>query len=193
MSWSPLQRVVFLRACADAGWNDARRYLAMRHAGCPQTAERRPSVKHARNSQGMFEACMVLAEACAGAAGRSVRPPNGHVSWREAAASGRQRLANLARCIAAEAVERMPETFDAGLLGYAVSHTTVGDDPELCPIRPVSIEECDAGQLVRVVELLRAFVGRRFAAACVRPRTFEVPPGAAIRARANPAGMAAIT
>lgn len=190
--WSQAQRTTFLRACSAAGFNDAQRYIVMRHCGCPNQAAKqgggrdqggglsspRPSIKHPRNTNAMFAAAMAIAEAQARQRGREVRPPREFTSWREAALSSRQQLVNKARCIIAEARERMPAWFDEGLERYIVEHTTAGDDGELVMVAPKSLDEVDGGQAHRIVEALRAFVGRKFAEAGITPRTFDIPPAA---------------
>jgi hypothetical protein len=180
--WSDSQRLTFLRACSAAGLNDAQRYILMHHCGCPSQAEGRPSIKHARNTNTMFAAAMAIAEAQARQRGREIRPPREFASWREAALSSRMQLVNKARCIITEARERMPAWFDEGLERYIVEHTTAGDDGELVTVAPKSLDEVDGGQAHRVVEALRAFVGRKFAQGGYTPRTFDIPPGAARRA-----------
>jgi hypothetical protein len=174
--WSDSQRTTFLRACSAAGWNDQQRYMAMRHCGCPLQGDR-PSVKSPRNTNGHFEQLMALAEAQAKLRGRDVRPPREHRSWREAAENGRLRLVELARSIIAEGVIRVPDVFNDGLERYIIAHTTADDLGNMAGIpNPLSLDECDGGQLHRVVEALRAYVGRELDARGLQPRNFVLPP-----------------
>lgn len=178
MSWSQPQRTLFLRACTAAGWSPEQRYLAMKHAGCPIDGQaKRPSVKHARNSQASFEAVMALAEASAAIEGRSVPTPRNGGTWRDKSEGSRRTLLAKAKRIAAEAVRKCPGQFDDDLLTYAARHVTQGDSTEL-PVGgyAYSIDLCDEGQLVRVVELLRAMVGRAFVQAGCTAESFEIPP-----------------
>lgn len=181
--WSDKQRVLFFRACAAAGITEAQRYIVMRHCGCPLDGKtKRPSVKHPRNTNAMFEQCMAVAEAQAGMRHQTVPRPREFRSWREAAESGRQRLITKARGIVAEAIAKMPGKFDAGLEQHICEHTTDDDDGSLAALQPRTFEEADGGQLLRIIEALRAWIGREFTSAGIEPSTFTVPPEARRRA-----------
>ena len=191
MTWSKAQRTCFLVACSAAGWNDQQRYMAMRHAGCPlDSRRRRPSMTHPFNDRRAFVLCMELAERSASAEGRKVRPPRGDGSagaartWSEEAARERRGWEIKAKSIIVEASRRLPEVFDDGLLTYAIKHTR-GDDARELPINadPRTLAELDAGQLYRVVELLRAYVGRELLARGLTPQSFTAPPSASRRAK----------
>lgn len=193
MTWSMPQRTLFLRACSAAGWNDEQRYVAMRHAGCP-LRDGRPTLKHAGNGQAAFEAVMALAEAQAAMEGRSVPSPRGGGTWRDRSATSRRGLEGKARQIAAEAIRRAPGKFDDGLLDYAVRHVTGGDSADLPVLaRPATLAECDEGQMLRVVEALRAMVGRVFGECGLVPQSFETPPSARRRVGRSASHQGAIT
>lgn len=194
MTWSPKQRTVFLRAATIAGWNDRTRYLAMAHAGCPTDhAAGRPSVKHPGNTNKMFARVMELAESQGGGA---VAPPREFASWREAAMHELDRSRDFARQIAAEGVKRLPLKFAterdgarlehddavAAVLHRIVVHCTDKDAPEFSSFRPQTITDCDTGQLYRVTEALKAWVGRELLAAGLRPECFDAPASARRRA-----------
>lgn len=181
--WTPTQRKCFVIASTKAGWNDDQRYMAMRYAGCPlDKSTKRPSVKHPGNRDAQFEALMALAESAAIARGERVHPPRGKRSWSEASARGRERLAGLACAIAEEARLRMPAQFDAGLLPWMVERITRSDLPDLqggFGAGPTDdLRRCDAHQVHRVVEGLRAYVGRYFHRAGIVPNSFTIPPAA---------------
>lgn len=181
MAWSKSQIILLHRAAKAAGWNDARRYLAMKHAGCPSAAgSSRPSVNHPRNDNRAFERVMELAESCAGQRGEVVPPPAEHRSWREAVRRQGDQLRELARKIVAEAERRLPVRFaDAHLLERTISHVCGHDHPSGFGLgldsRDLGIEHLDPSQLYRVVESLKAHVGRVLVEAGITPSSFEVP------------------
>lgn len=190
MTWSLPQRRLFVRSASAAGMTDAQRYLVMRHVGCPIDARLgRPSVKHPRNSNEMFEQAMAVVEAQAAVAGVRIRAPRECASWRIASQRSHVRALALARAIVREAISRMPERFDAGLERYIVEHTTGEDPADLVGLaRPRTLDECDGGQLRRVIEALRAYVGREFVMAGIEPASFAVPPGVHRRVCRSSAG-----
>lgn len=182
--WTDKQRIMLLRASNLAGWTPQQRYMAMRHAGCPNAAGKsRPSVSHPRNHQAAFERVMALAEAQAATLGNCVPGPSTGASWQHAAERARASLEAKAAAIAHEAQQRCSEQFGHELLTATIRHVTQHDDASL-PIHaePRDLVECDEGQLHRVIESLKAHVGRVFAERGIRPRTFDVPPSAARRA-----------
>lgn len=218
--WSDRQKFLFLKAGNAAGWNEPMRYTAMRACGCPLMKATgatpvgapdvlRPSVKHAQNNNGHFEAVMALAESCAGQRSgggtldaRFPRPAE-HDSWRDAAQhSATSRLIPKIREVWAEAMERMPGRFfefvpDASspsrgsrspsldALAARVCKNDVTAFPGLYDHGPELLDECDAGQLHRVLEALKAWVGRAFYENGIKPRTFYIPSGAIAQVKAK--------
>lgn len=177
--WTQKQRTMFLRACTIAEITGDQRYIVMRHCGCPLDGKsKRPSVKHPRNSNTMFEQCMAVAEAHAGMRGASVPAPRGFPSWKAAAQSGGVRARHKARCIIKEAQQELPAFFDEGLEAYIVGHTTASDDGALALVKPRTLEEADPAQCLRIADALAAYVGREFLAAGITPHTFTIPPAA---------------
>lgn len=182
MPWSKRQQIMLHQAAKAADWTTEHRYIAMRHVGCPtDRATGNPSVKHIANTQTMFELLMELAEAHAAEQGRTVPRPGEFRSWRDKCRSQHwHKWHALAKAIAHEAIERMPARFDQGLIQYAINHTTSADNKAWFG-SPQGLEECTPGQLYRVIECLKAFVGREFARAGITPRSFDQP--ASVRRR----------
>jgi hypothetical protein len=149
---------------------------------------------------------MELAEAMAEPG--TINPPRAYPSWSHAARRSLDRRRDLARQIAAEAVTRIPEVFardepeaparesspaslrrsvasslppiDRLLLGV-IRHVTNHDSGELCPFKPENLDQCDSGQLYRVIEALKAWVGRELLRRGYTPESFDVP--ASVRRR----------
>lgn len=194
MAWTPKQRTTFLAAVRAAGWNDDQRYIAMRHCGCPLKAGT-PSVTHPRNDNAAFERCMALAESCAGQRGERIAPPRGKRSWREAERAQGDRLRDLARRIAAEARRSLPQVFPASTLAGTIRHVCGEDDRAMVDrIQDFRDDDgenllftLDPGQLYRVVESLKAHVGRVFLEHGITPASFTVPASAKRRALARAA------
>lgn len=187
MAWTDKQRTLFMIAARAAGWNTDQRYIAMRHCGCPLTAGA-PSVNHPRNDHTAFERCMALAESCAGQRGERIQPPRGKRSWREAEASQGDRLRRLAMAIVTEAVDLLPTHFDARLLDHTIQHICGRD--AVWTVRsdgPIRLESLDAGQLYRVVEGLKARIGRMLLERGITPRSFTVPASARRRVKVGAA------
>ncbi len=229
--WSDRQKFLFLKAGNAAGWNEPMRYTAMRACGCPLMKAAgaepvpgaqcpvppgyRPSVKHAQNNNGHFEAVMALAEACAAQRGRldaKFPRPAEHDSWREAAQhSATSRLIPKLREVWAEAMAKMPgRFFEPKGTGHRASGISFDPNAQ-CPVPSASLDalasrvckndpsafpglydhgpelldECDAGQLHRVLEALKAWVGREFYAAGITPHTFYIPAGAVAQVKAH--------
>lgn len=177
MGWSKPQRTRFLIASTLAGWNDQQRYVAMAHVGCPlMHSTNRPSVSHGRNSQRSYELVMALAESHAASRGADMRkfpqPANG--TWREKSALEGERMSRLIESIAFEAVTQLPEKFLPNFLSGFVMRMTDKDRAEFCSQthRPISLRECDEGQLYRILEGLKAWVGREFDRTGKTPRSF---------------------
>jgi hypothetical protein len=194
MIWSQKQRMLFLKSSNLAKWSPAMRYIAMHHAGCPTDRMlKRCSVKHKGNTNQHFARAMELAEA---QAIETVPPPRDYHSWADAARRDLDKRRDFARQIVAEAVTRMPNRFATTpegepverveaierMLTAAVQHVTAGDSIELTPIKPLSLDECDTGQLYRVIESLKAWLGREFLKAGLCPESFEPPASAKRRA-----------
>ncbi|MFM9959222.1 MAG: hypothetical protein ACKVZJ_14250 [Phycisphaerales bacterium] len=192
MTWTTPQRKLVLVAANKAGWNDQQRYLAMRACGCPLKAGK-PSVTHEGNGRDHLVAVMALAESCAAQRGVTDFPRPGrsevgstarrpHVTWRDAALDAGQYLRDKARKIWAEAKERAPGLLraDASLEAFALrqcarDHEPEGGAPELYAFPVESFDELDTGQLIRVIEGLRAWLGRAFFRSGLTPRTFTIP------------------
>lgn len=174
--WSNAQRRCFTIASRRAGWNDEQRYIAMRHVGCRDFGDLgRPSVSHERNTNAQFEQVMAIAESHAEMNGDQVHPPRDKASWKQAASRGRERQIGLATAIADEACDRLPAIFKRNPLSHAVAHVTKSDCEEFGGRNLDDIKHCDGGQVYRVVECLRAWVGRYFADAGLTPRSFTQP------------------
>jgi hypothetical protein len=182
--WSIRQRSMFFRACNAARFNDAHRYILMHHCGCPlDPISKRPSVKHPRNTSHQLELFMSFAEPVARHNGKPIHPPRNHDSWDAAVNDKSSRARNMARQIIDEAIERAPVTFDAGLESYVVDHVCQHDPSGFLDVHPESLDGCDAPTVYRVIECLRAFVGRRFAEMGIEPRSFRPPKSALKRAK----------
>lgn len=167
MSWTKRQITRFHIACGLAGWNAQQRYVAMAHVGCPLThAENRPSVSHIRNSQDSYELVMALAESHAASRGANMRkfPQPAQGTWREKSAAKAERTMRLIEAIAFEAVTELPEKFLPNFLSGFVQRMTTKDHGEFSSntSRPESVRDCDEGQLYRILEGLKEWVGREF-------------------------------
>lgn len=182
--WSTKQRVMFLRACNAAGWDSTYRYIVMHHCGCPLDVEsKRPSVKHPGNTNRQLELVMSFAEPVARDRGKPIRPPSKHKSWETAAFDQCSRLKLLATRIVDEACRKAPAHFDQGLLEYAIKHVCSHDRAGFMEVHPETLDQCDAPTLIRVVECLRAFVGRRFLELNINADSFKIPLSAQERSR----------
>ncbi|MGV6813701.1 MAG: hypothetical protein ACWA5W_01685 [Phycisphaerales bacterium] len=182
--WSPRQRSMFFRACNAARYDDAHRYILMHHCGCPlDPISKRPSVKHPRNTSHQLELFMSFAEPVARHYGKPISPPKHYGSWEAAVQDKAGRARHKARKIIAEAIERAPGIFDAGLESFVVDHVCQHDPSGFMSVHPESIDQCDAPTVYRVIECLRAFVGRRFAEIGIEPRSFRPPKSALERAK----------
>lgn len=183
MGWSDAQRAMLFKAVAAAGWNDQQRYIAMRHAGCPcseadggSARDRRPSVANPRNTHRQFEIVMSLAEASArgrGAGKLMPGPGKPHASWADAATFSASREQRLIEAIWREAMTRAPAVFQAGgLIGF-IERMTARDETAVTLGRlPTTTRELDPGQTYRVLEGLKAWVGRVFAERGITPQSF---------------------
>ncbi len=184
MSWSQAQQIMVHRAVTAAGWNDAQRYIAMRHVNCPDDPRHdRPSVKHRGNSQASFELLMDLAEGAANGrgAGKLMPRPSVGGTWFEKVNAGRDAQVRLIERVWLEAATRIPEKFapadgkHQGLAGF-VRRMTMNDDAGIAlDRRPESLAECDAAQLQRILEGLKKWVGREMQQRGLTPDTFDIP------------------
>lgn len=178
MGWSEKQTTVFLRAANMAGWNQQQRYMAMVHVGCPLLAsDKRPSVKHRGNSQQSFELVMAFAESQAEI--REVdmekfpQPQRG--TWRKLGQDQHARMRDLITRIAHEAVTELPEKFGPRFLAGFIMRMTQNDSGHMAALypNPAELEQCDEGQLYRVLEGLKAWVGREFTRVNRTPKSFS--------------------
>lgn len=190
MSWTRAQQIRFLSATNAAGCNSEQRYMIMRYAGCREIPPRpganheqaRPSVTSNFNNSRQFRHCMAIIEAMCKSQQVPIEPPRNHKTWHDLAHSSISREQELARDIVAEAARRLPAKFDSGLMGYAIDHVTKKITHPIFPdIKPETIEQCDGPTTHRVVELLRALVGREFQARGIRPSCFTIPTRAVLR------------
>lgn len=182
--WSSKQQQMVHTATRKAGWDSGERYLVMRHCGCPVDPKtKQPSVKHPDNTHEQFRLLMSFIEPVAAQRGDPIFPPRDHESWmacvNDAAAKLRWRIGGLCD----EAVRVLPHLFDDGLAEHAVRHCAKHDTVGFLPAQPDTLEQCDMPTLIRVYECLRAWVGREFAKAGKKPRTFGIPRVASQRAR----------
>ncbi len=179
MGWTPKQCKLIHIAANLAGWNPQQRYMVMAHHGCPlMHSTNVPSVTHKGNTQRSYELVMAAAEASAMTRGadmsRFPRPAKG--TWRELSEQEFLRTRHLIQAIAHEAVVELPEKFIPNFLSGFIIHQTKGDKESAAAIthRPTCLEDCDEGQLYRIVEGLKAWVGRAFIAASIKPKSFKV-------------------
>lgn len=201
--WNDQQRYLAMRAAgcpcvAPAKPPKARRIKSDTDAQCPpggmpDASPSRPSVMAPGNTHEMFAAVMSLAEASARTRGATMikfpRPAAGK-AWRDAALDTSTRLIHKAREIWREAQERMPGKFfggDEALDAFArrVTASDAAQFPDHFMAAPQDLDACDAAQACRVVEGLRAWVGRDFYAAGINPRTFVIPHNAVAQVNAQ--------
>lgn len=193
--WSHAQRNLLLKAVNLAGWTDQLRYVAMRACGCPLvgSSPSRPSVKATANTHEQFAAVMMLAESAAKTRGKgaSFPKPGGDAdTWTEASLDTSSRVRDLIRRIWAEAHAKMPAKFpgtEAALTGF-VERQTKGDAEDykgFFEFAPANLDECDLAQCTRVLEGLKAWVGREFYRCGIRPQTFYIPPSAIAQVKAE--------
>lgn len=184
MSWSPNQVKCAGMATRAAEWTERERQLVLAHLGVkrrPRVGESpRCSANDPANTDEQFVAFMAVAEGVALGKGRGdmLPRPKHKGFWRDAAADRGNRTKRLIEVIAAEAVERMPSKFEAAFLAGFVERMTRNDHFSLSPKAPAHVAECDEGQLYRILEGLKAWVGREFYAAGYTPRSFIIPPNA---------------
>lgn len=171
---------------------------------------KRPSVKNPANSQRSFESLMALAESSANARGRTIPGPSlgtGHRTWWDVCGAESDREIAKIRRIAAEACERLPGRFTdpSGIVHGLALRVIAKDDPSvhlnvfalLPPPSPLEgegpapaggeghidlLHQLDPSQVRRVLEALRAWVGRVMHECGVRPLSFEAPRSAVARA-----------
>lgn len=200
--WNDPQRYIAMRACGCpcivAGGRPRASKPRPDSGPGPETQDPRPSVLSPGNTHEMFAAVMSLAEASARTRGapmiRFPMPGRGDLSeprtWRDAALDTADRLRHKAREIWAEAHQRMPGKFkgDEESLDAFVRRQTGGDTrdyPEHFACAPETLDACDAAQACRVVEGLKAWIGRDFFAAGIHPRSFVIPQGAITQVKAQ--------
>lgn len=189
MAWSKSQIITIHQAAKAADWNTAQRYIAMKHVGCPLLGktgdkDRRPSVSHPRNTNTHFDLLMALAESHALMQGRGDMMPrrragkkDGRHFWSDAAVDHAHRMRQLAQRIAEEARLRMPTEFGTDFLEGFIVRMTHADDASVTGgagvARPRHLLACDEGQCYRIVEGLKAWVGRKLAERGMTPHCFE--------------------
>ena len=180
MRWSKPQQIMLHKAAKLAEWNEKMRYIAMRHAGCPNDrAKGRPSITHSGNTQRQFELVMSIAEGQwlgLGGAGEFPRPRDAK-RWSDITAQTREPMMRFAREIWAEARERRPERFDAGGLdGFVQRMASRTDARVMFQPSPRTLDEVhDPALLHRILEGLKAWVGREFIQNDITPRSFKIP------------------
>jgi len=180
MAWSPKQIKLYWRACHAADWHLDQRYVAMAHVGCPLKTiggVRRPSVKHQGNTNLHFEMVMELAEMIALGRGNGAEmpKPSRHKSWRESLGFSDRPMRRKLRLMFAEAQRELPGIFNEHSLRGFIARMTKHDSYEFS--EPVeSLDMLDAGQLYRVIEGARAWIGRELLKIDVAPTSFTIPP-----------------
>lgn len=179
MSWTPKQCKLLHIAANLAGWNAQQRYMVMRHHGCPlMSSTGNPSVTHKGNTQRSYELVMAAAEASAASRGADMSkfPQPAKGTWRELSGQEFLRTRQLIQAIAHEAVVELPDKFVPNFLSGFITRQTEKDVESACAIthRPTCLEDCDEGQLYRIVEGLKAWVGRAFIAAGRKPKSFKL-------------------
>lgn len=182
MTWSAKQQRLSVIAANRARWNDQQRYMAMRFVGCPvDKAKDRPSVKHPRNDNDHFRLYMALAESHAGmhSVGEFPQPGRGQ-TWQQVAADRAAPMRRMVEAIAAEAVRRIPDIYSPDFLAGFIDRMTRNDPDEFagCTGRPTCPAECEEGQLYRVLEGLKAWVGRAMLKRDMRPESFTISEAA---------------
>jgi len=189
MTWSPKQVQLAGMAARAAEWSERERQIALKHVGVSERKRvgesPRCSANDRANTNEQFVAFMAIAEGVALGKGRGDLMPCARgkavAFWRDAATDHGHRMRRLVEQIAGEASERMPSEFPEGFLAGFVLRMTKNDHFAVSQ-RPGGTDDaaqCDEGQLYRILEGLRAWVGRRFYAAGFTPRTFKIPPSVA--------------
>lgn len=173
MPWTERQQRCAVMAASKAGWNDEQRYIAMLHCGCPKSPSGQVSLKNKNNPHDAFEQYMALAESAAEARGERIYPPKGQPSWRAVADGKRTRTIKLIESIWAEGCARLNAKLDAdGLDGFVLRMTQRDQSPCGVPLAHHRLADCDGGQLYRILEGLKGWIGREFAERGVTPETF---------------------
>jgi len=182
-------------AARSAGWDDGRRYLALRHAGCPETATGQPSARNGRNTQRSFEIYMALAETSALIEGDRIPGPRAGGTWRDAASRASSRMTRMIRNIESECIERLPYVFHRGFLPGFIARMTSSDEEEFSCLgaSPVTVDDLDGGQAHRVLEGLKAWTLRELRRRGLRPRSFRESSGTVVPPVSSPTSPAAPT
>ena len=175
MPWTEKQQRCAIAAASKAGWNDMQRYTAMLHCGCPKSASGQVSLKNKANPHDAFEQYMALAESAADGRGETIYPPKGQPSWQAVADGRRTRTIRLIRSIWTEAREALNKNLDSdGLDGFVLRMTQRDESPCGVPLTHHRLDDCDGGQLYRILEGLKGWFGREYAERGIEPETFTL-------------------
>ena len=178
MPWSKSQNIMLQRAATAAGWNNEQRYMAMRYVGCRDARGKgRPSATGTSNTQDQFELLMALAyqHAAMNGAGHTVPSPR-KGTWSEAADAVGSRVRRKVEDVWVEASQRIPDVFHSrGLDGFVVRMTKADPVEFTFGDMPRSLEDCDTGQLYRILEGIKGWVGREMLKRGLTPSTFKIP------------------
>lgn len=190
MGWSRPMQIYFFRAAEAAGWNEQQRYIVMRHAGCAEKqraaakgsgtaseGQLRPSANDARNTIEQWELCMCVAQAGADERGNGAAVPKSirGIPWGDVERLAIERMRFAIGRVWEELVLRMPDLFHPdGLPGF-VQRMTEKDQPQfVLGAPPRTIADCDAAQLHRVLEGIKAWGTRRCLERDITPKTFHL-------------------
>lgn len=175
MAWTERQQRCAIAAASKAGWNDMQRYTAMLHCGCPKSASGQVSLKNKANPHDAFEQYMALAESAAASRGERIYPPKGQKSWQAVADGKRTRIIRMIESVWDEACEVLNKNLHAdGLSGFVDRMTRRDESPCGVPLNHHRLEDCDGGQLYRILEGLKGWFGREFVERGWEPGTFEL-------------------
>lgn len=126
---------------------------------------------------------MSFAEPVAREMGKPLNPPSRYKSWQDAVEDRASRTRRLAYAIVKEACKRAPAQFNDGLEPWVVDHVCGSSKSGFMDVAPESFDQCDGPTIYRVVECLKAYIGRRFTELGIKPNSFIVPRSARERAK----------
>ena len=175
MGWTERQQRCAIAAASRAGWNDMQRYTAMLHCGCPKCPKGQVSLKNKANPHAAFEQYMALAESSAAQIGERIYPPKGFSSWAQVVDASRTRVIHLINEICEEGRLVLNKHLgDGGLDGFAQRMTRRDQSPCGMPLAKERLVDCDGGQLYRIVEGLKGWLGREFVDRGIEPASFTL-------------------